>query len=311
MEDKDWKELGETKAGESLCRELFQTRGQRAGGSRKGAGEAEGGREAAAGAAGSPTLVDPRAERRRLQAGYSLNGARMKEILLAALLLVLPVSWAAPKDGSKRPETLSDSKDHPILNPLHPGKENVRMLQDYLKNVGQVEKDAAAMTREQALLLLFALHDYDKSGRLDGLEFMRLLSELAAEQAKRQPMPDLVVLMVDSILETQDLNQDGLLEPSELFLGPWQDQVPALIAAPSGEDGAVLWAPLESDGQSVGLSDLLVQQSTAEPPSAPETFQEQGVMEAPAAQMHPGDPGQEAPLDTQEEGAEMPPAPRN
>lgn len=43
-----------------------------------------------------------------------------------------------------------------------------------------------------ALLLLFALHDYDKSGRLDGLEFLRLLSELAEEQAKRQPLPDMV-----------------------------------------------------------------------------------------------------------------------
>uniref|UniRef100_A0ACB8G9V5 Uncharacterized protein n=2 Tax=Sphaerodactylus townsendi TaxID=933632 RepID=A0ACB8G9V5_9SAUR len=239
----------------------------------------------------------------------------MKEVLLAALLLILPVSWAAPKDGSKRPETLNDSRDHPILNPLHPGKENVRMLQDYLKNVGQVEKDADAMTREQALLLLFALHDYDKSGRLDGLEFMRLLSELAAGQAKRQPVPDLVVLMVDSILETQDLNQDGLLEPSELFLSPWQDQAPAALAAPSGQDGAVLWAPPESDAQSVGLSDLPLQEGTEEPSSSPETFQEQGVMEAPslspAAQMHKGDSGQEAPLDTQEQAPEMPPGPRN
>ncbi|KAL8184189.1 UNVERIFIED_CONTAM: hypothetical protein K2H54_008606 [Gekko kuhli] len=185
-----------------------------------------------------------------------------KEILLATLLLILPVSWAAPKDGSKRLETLNDSWDHPILNPLHPGKENVRMLQDYLKNVGQVERDADTMTREQALLLLFALHDYDKSGRLDGLEFMRLLSELVEEQAKRQPLPDLLILMVDSILETQDLNQDGLLEPSELFLGPWQDQAPVLLAAPSGEDGAVLWAPPEPDRQSAGLSDLPVQQDT-------------------------------------------------
>ncbi|XP_054842948.1 cell growth regulator with EF hand domain protein 1 isoform X2 [Eublepharis macularius] len=243
-----------------------------------------------------------------------LNGASM-EILLATLLLLLPVSWAAPQDGSKRPETPSDSKDHPILNPLHPGKENVRMLQDYLKMVGQVERDADAMTREQALLLLFALHDYDKSGRLDGLEFMRLLSELAAKQAKRQPLPDLVVLMVDSILETQDLNRDGWLEPSELFLGSWQDQSPVLLAAPSGGDEAVLWASPESDGQSIGLLDLPDQQGTAEPPAAPGTFQGQGVMEAPslstAAEMHKGDPGQEAPLDTQGQEAEMPPASGN
>lgn len=121
--------------------------------------------------------------------------------------------------------------------------------------------------------------------------------------------------MVDSILETQDLNRDGLLEPSELFLGPWQDQAPALLVAPSGEDGAMLGGPLESDGQSIGLSDLPVQQGTAEPPAVPETFQEQGVMEAPSlspgAQIHKGDPGQEASPDTQGQGVEMPPAPGN
>lgn len=121
--------------------------------------------------------------------------------------------------------------------------------------------------------------------------------------------------MVDSILETQDLNWDGMLEPSEMFLGSWQDQAPSVLAAPSGEDGAVLWAPPESDGQSIGLSELQVQQGTAEPPAAPETFQEQGVMEAPSlspgAQMHKGDPDQEASLDTRGQGAEMPSAPRN
>lgn len=42
------------------------------------------------------------------------------------------------------------------------------------------------------LLYLFALHDYDKSGQLDGLEFLRLLSEVLAWQPQGRPAPDAV-----------------------------------------------------------------------------------------------------------------------
>ncbi|XP_061481940.1 cell growth regulator with EF hand domain protein 1 isoform X2 [Rhineura floridana] len=116
-----------------------------------------------------------------------------------------------------RPDAPHDSQEQLILNPLDPGKESQRLLQDYLKKkVGQAGGDAGAMARKQTLLFLFVPHDYDKSGRLDGLEFLQLLGELGSQQAEGQPTPDLVVLMVDSTPETQDLNHDGLLEPLEL-----------------------------------------------------------------------------------------------
>ncbi|CAI5771608.1 growth regulator with EF hand domain 1 [Podarcis lilfordi] len=218
----------------------------------------------------------------------------MKEMLLAALLLAVPASWAAPKDGTNRSEPLPSAREPPIPNPLDPGQESARLIQEYLKNVGQEDGKASAMSRKQALLLLFALHDYDKSGRLDGLEFMRLLSEMPSQ--RDSSVPDSVVLMVDNILATQDLNHDGLLEPSELLQGPWHSQTPTLLAAPDGEEGSVLRAPPAPDGQGVGHPDPLGQQGTAESPAASEAAQDQGVVEAPSlsppAQNQEGAPGQ-------------------
>ncbi|XP_023801888.1 cell growth regulator with EF hand domain protein 1 [Cyanistes caeruleus] len=86
------------------------------------------------------------------------------------------------------------------------------------------------MTREQALLYLFVLHDHDQSRRLDGLELLQLLGTVLA-QAGGQPDPDTVAALVDQALATQDRNGDGLLDPSELLdppevLLPGQDQGP-------------------------------------------------------------------------------------
>ncbi|XP_033001432.1 cell growth regulator with EF hand domain protein 1 [Lacerta agilis] len=211
----------------------------------------------------------------------------MKEMLLAALLLAVSASWAAPKDGTNRSDPLP-----PIPNPLDPGQESARLIQDYLKSVGQEDGKPSAISRRQALLLLFALHDYDKSGRLDGLEFMRLLSEMPSQRDRGRSVLDSVVLMVDNILATQDLNHDGLLEPSELLQGPWHSQTPTLLAAPNGEEGSVLRDSPEPDGQGVGHPDPLGQQGTAS---------DQGVVEAPSlsppAHNQEGAPGQGAAAD--------------
>lgn len=100
------------------------------------------------------------------------------------------------------------------------------------------------------VFFLFGLYDYDRSGLLDGLEMMKLLSDYnshrtpgaqADEQVRRSGcsarvfelqhqlnlfiLPEVhvfvfwlqVVSMVDFLLQTQDLNQDGLLAPSELL----------------------------------------------------------------------------------------------
>ncbi|XP_065258288.1 cell growth regulator with EF hand domain protein 1 [Emys orbicularis] len=175
----------------------------------------------------------------------------MRSLLLVSLLLAVTPGWAAPKDSANRPE---DPAAEPVPNLLHPEPEELRLLQGYLRRVRQMAQDPAHMTREQVLLYLFALHDYDRSGQLDGLEFMQLLMEVVSQQAQGQPSPDAVIVVVDGILETQDLNGDGLLNPSELLLPPAQGQPPppAPTDAPNGE-GVVQWAPEEPEQPAAAL----------------------------------------------------------
>ncbi|XP_026518766.1 cell growth regulator with EF hand domain protein 1 [Terrapene carolina triunguis] len=175
------------------------------------------------------------------------SGLRMSLLLVSLLLAVTP-GWAAPKDSANRPE---GPAAEPVPNLLHPEPEELRLLQSYLRRVRQMAQDPAHMTREQVLLYLFALHDYDRSGQLDGLEFMQLLMEVVSQEAQGQPSPDAVIMVIDGILETQDLNGDGLLNPSELLLPPAQGQPPP-TDAPDGE-GVVQWAPEEPEQRAVAL----------------------------------------------------------
>ncbi|XP_078237322.1 cell growth regulator with EF hand domain protein 1 [Pogona vitticeps] len=212
-------------------------------------------------------------------------------LLLLLLLLRAPAGWAAPKDGGPagRPERPQDAGGRPAfsLNPLHPGKESLRMLQEYLKSVRPADEEASALTRDQALLFLFALHDDDQSGRLDGLELMQLLRGLGSWQAEGKPSPDSVVQMVDSILAAQDINGDGVLEPSEMLLGPQQGQPPASPRAPNREEGGPApWAPEATPHHHKGAAGLPERQeglpsiTTTTSGAAPE----QGTKEGPAPQ---------------------------
>uniref|UniRef100_A0AC11AQZ7 Cell growth regulator with EF-hand domain 1 n=1 Tax=Ovis aries TaxID=9940 RepID=A0AC11AQZ7_SHEEP len=138
------------------------------------------------------------------------------------LLLLLPLSQAAPKDGTMR---LDPEAQHlPLPNPFEPGQEQLRLLQSYLKGLERMEEEPENMSREQVLLYLFALHDYDQSGQLDGLELLSMLTAALAPGASDSPTtnPTLpqVILVVDKVLETQDLNGDGLMTPAELVNFP-------------------------------------------------------------------------------------------
>nr|XP_008511249.1 PREDICTED: cell growth regulator with EF hand domain protein 1 isoform X2 [Equus przewalskii] len=112
------------------------------------------------------------------------------------LLLLLPLGQAAPKDGT------------------------MRLLQNYLKGLERMEEEPEHMSREQVLLYLFALHDYDQSGQLDGLELLSMLTAALAPGAIDSPTTNPVILVVDKVLETQDLDGDGLMTPAELINFP-------------------------------------------------------------------------------------------
>ncbi|CAD7676449.1 unnamed protein product [Nyctereutes procyonoides] len=134
------------------------------------------------------------------------------------LVLLLPLSQAAPKDGTVRLDP--GVQQQPLPNPFQPGQEQLRLLRNYLQGLEKMEKEPEHMTREQVLLYLFALHDYDQSGQLDGLELLSMLTEALAPGAADFPIANPVILVVDEVLEMQDLNGDGLMTPAELINFP-------------------------------------------------------------------------------------------
>ncbi|XP_067151000.1 cell growth regulator with EF hand domain protein 1 [Apteryx mantelli] len=160
----------------------------------------------------------------------------MRNLPVALLALLLPAAWAAPKDGLHRLEPPLAVGLDPSENPLSPEAPALGLLRSAVERLGPPEPGAADLTREQALLYLFALHDHDGSRRLDGLELLQLLSEALAQRDAGRPAPDAVAVLVDRVLETQDLDGDGLLDPSELLLLPGGDR-----GAPAVGQGVARW----------------------------------------------------------------------
>ncbi|CAK6434983.1 unnamed protein product [Pipistrellus nathusii] len=176
---------------------------------------------------------------------------------MLVLLLLLPLSQAAPKDGTTR--LVPEVQQQPLLNPFQPGQEQLRLLQSYLKGLERMEEEPEHMSREQVLLYLFALHDYDQSGQLDGLELMSMLTAALAPGAADSPTTNPVVLLVDEVLETQDLNGDGLMTPAELINFPGEaprppepqdpGRQPPLAKSPSRPEAREAEGPREEEGQ--------------------------------------------------------------
>uniref|UniRef100_A0A8C0IKH6 EF-hand domain-containing protein n=1 Tax=Chelonoidis abingdonii TaxID=106734 RepID=A0A8C0IKH6_CHEAB len=174
--------------------------------------------------------------------GVPSSDLRMRSLLLVSLLLAMTPGWAAPKDSSNRYGKAG------LPRPCQVGGMGKEPC------LGERPSEAPCDSLSLAVLLyLFALHDYDRSGQLDGLEFMHLHPPVLCECPISSVLPLCtfplqVIVVVDGILETQDLNGDGLLNPSELLLPLAQGQppLPAQTATPTGE-GVVQWAPEESE----------------------------------------------------------------
>ncbi|XP_069089709.1 cell growth regulator with EF hand domain protein 1 [Pleurodeles waltl] len=169
----------------------------------------------------------------------------MKWPFFSWLLVLLGHSEGAPKNaGMDRLDLANSFEDKPIGNPLHFGDDKLKLLQNYLKSTDKVEQDTDAMKWEQVLLYLFAMHDYDNSKHLDGLELLKLLSDVVSQNSTWRPSSEAVSLVVDELLEKQDFNHDGLLDPSELLTPPTdvaaaeseqkmqQDEVPSIVLQP-------------------------------------------------------------------------------
>ncbi|XP_047218835.1 cell growth regulator with EF hand domain protein 1-like [Girardinichthys multiradiatus] len=137
-----------------------------------------------------------------------------------SLYVLINLCLAAPGlPGSQREETVDV---HPppagLLNPFGSGEDERRLLQSYIHHSLQNSQGGPEISSwEQEVFFLFRLYDYDRSGFLDGLEIMKLLSHYNSHHALGPEITEQVVSMVDFLLQTQDLNQDGLLDPSELL----------------------------------------------------------------------------------------------
>lgn len=131
-----------------------------------------------------------------------------------SLYLLIHVSQAAPGlPGAQRVESVDVVA---LANPFSSGDRS--LLQSYIQSsLKDGEGGPEISTWEQEVFSLFRLHDYDRSGLLDGLEMMKLLSDYNSYHTPGAWTNELVVSMVDFLLQSQDLNQDGLLAPSELL----------------------------------------------------------------------------------------------
>ncbi|XP_069461616.1 cell growth regulator with EF hand domain protein 1 [Ambystoma mexicanum] len=143
------------------------------------------------------------------------------------LLFFFSQCRAAPKNAAMDRLDLANSfQQEAIGNPLHFGQDELKLLQNYLKSTDSLDRDPDEMMQDQVLMYLFVMYDYDKSSQLDGLELMKLLTDVVSHNSNRPPSSDAVSPIVDEVLEKQDLNHDGLLDPSELLTPPSNATVP-------------------------------------------------------------------------------------
>ncbi|XP_021491124.1 cell growth regulator with EF hand domain protein 1 [Meriones unguiculatus] len=187
--------------------------------------------------------------------------------VLVLPLLLLPLAQAAPKDGAARPDP--DAPQQLMANPFQPGPEQLRHLQNYLKGLEKMEEDPERMNREEVLLYLFALHDYDQNGQLDGLELLSMLTAALAPGAEHFPINP-VILVVDTVLESQDLDGDGLMTPAELINFPGEapkqaGSLPPALQEPQSAGGLLANSPLQPETQqSLGAREEMRDQAEEE-----------------------------------------------
>ncbi|CAL8379977.1 unnamed protein product [Arctogadus glacialis] len=132
---------------------------------------------------------------------------------LTCLCLLAHLCLGARVPGATREES-------GLVNPLGAGQEERRLLQSYIQAHLKEGEGSDVSTWEQAVFFLFHLYDFDRSGHIDGLEMMKLLSDYNSHAPLEASSNEPIITMVDFLLKTRDLNQDGLLGPSELLSSP-------------------------------------------------------------------------------------------
>ncbi|XP_064783659.1 cell growth regulator with EF hand domain protein 1-like isoform X3 [Oncorhynchus masou masou] len=163
--------------------------------------------------------------------------------VLSLLLLAHQCVSAPQVPGDQRVESAGAPPPLTLANPFGSGDEERRLLQSYIKANLKEGQGGPDSTWEQEVFFLFSLHDYDRSGDMDGLEMMRLLSEYNSHnrpgEQSAEPVRE-VVDMVDFLLQTQDLNMDGLIAPPELLSPPKLQQPDSYSQGAPEQGGSVV-----------------------------------------------------------------------
>lgn len=150
-----------------------------------------------------------------MQTGVPIKSHLDRLILcFLSLFIFIHFSLSAPGlPGTERDESA-------LANPFASGADR-RLLQSYIQSTLKKEQVGPEMnTWEQEVFFLFRLFDFDRTGLLDGLEMMQLLTDYNSHHTPGTHANEQVISVVDFLLQTQDLNQDGLLAPSELLSAP-------------------------------------------------------------------------------------------
>uniref|UniRef100_A0A8C6WZ58 EF-hand domain-containing protein n=1 Tax=Neogobius melanostomus TaxID=47308 RepID=A0A8C6WZ58_9GOBI len=132
-------------------------------------------------------------------------------------VLLIHLCLAAPGQPNTNREEDSIAA---VAYPFESKEESHRLLRSYIDFIlnKEVQERPEINSWEQEVFFVFRLHDYDRSGLLDGLEMIKLLYDFNSFHTPGVVHShNAVVTVVDYLLQTQDLNHDGLFSPSELL----------------------------------------------------------------------------------------------
>lgn len=215
----------------------------------------------------------------------------MAHLLSRSVLSVLLVHLCLSAPG--QPEADREEDIVPaVANPFQSKEESQRLLRGYIDSILNKEGQERPETnsREQDVFFLFRLHDYDRSGHLDGLELLKLLHDFNAFHAPGVFYSnDKVVTVVDFLLTTHDLNQDGLFSPSELLSPsfPTQHEENDTIEEVQNEDQVLMAAQPQEEEERTEMDSPVA--SVDEQPALQEAQNNPGHTEN-MAPVHQGQP---------------------
>ncbi|XP_019628588.1 PREDICTED: multiple coagulation factor deficiency protein 2-like [Branchiostoma belcheri] len=110
-----------------------------------------------------------------------------------------------------------------LFDRLDMDEEGIRHIKDHLSKIIKLPEGIDDIDDGQAMFYLFQLHDFDRNNKLDGLEWLWLLTDFAdtvpvSESGQTGGTMHLreAEVLVDKLLNNHDLNRDGYVDFAEM-----------------------------------------------------------------------------------------------